>query len=357
MCPIGYYTMLRNYKDPKQIRLKLVLYADEYGKKATARHFCATIKTVRKWHRRWKASGQAGLEDRSRRPKTCPNAVPDDVKKRIIANKRAKKTIGAKRFKDMYDIPCSEKAIRGIWRASGLLTKKRKKHKTKQDLRAVKMQWHLFEQICADTKHLYDIPEYWPQMKSRRLPKYQYTAREVVSGLQFIGYSQDLSMSVSVLFAKRIITHLMQNNALSGGHYRWQTDNGSEFIGSMRAKKRSAFSETVEGFEGHIHRQIPPGAHTFQADVETVHDRIEDEFYCLETFRSRADFLTKATSYQHYFNLVRKNYSKQGKTPVQILQERNPNISSNVAQLPPVFLDELVYTNPSQGGYHVGIGS
>ena len=132
---------------------------------------------------------------------------------------------------------------------------------------------------------------------------------------------------------------------------------GSEFIGSTHAKQRSVFSVTVESFKNHVHCQIPPGAHTFQADVETVHDRIEDEFYCLETFKSRSDFLAKATSYQHYFNLVRKNYSKQGKAPMQILKERNPILSPSITQLPPVFLDELVYAKSNQGGYDVGKGS
>ncbi len=357
MCPIGYYTMLRNYKDPKQLRLKLVLYADERGKKAAARRFGTTAKTVRKWYHRWKLKGQAGLMETSRRPHNCPNAISQDIKKRIIAIKKDRKTLGAVRLKEMHNIPCSEKAMRNIWRVNGLLVKKRKKHKTKQDLREVKMKWRLFEQVDADTKHLYDIPEYWSQMKSLGLPKYQYTAREVVSGLQFIGYSQDLSLAVSTFFAKRIIAHLIQNNALSGGHYRLQTDNGSEFIGSMHAKQRSFFSMTVESFAGYVHCQIPPGAHTFQADVETVHDRIEDEFYCLEKFKSRNDFLAKATAYQHYFNLVRKNYSKQGKTPMQILKERNPNLSPTITQLSPVFLDELVYAKSPQGGYDVGKGS
>lgn len=151
--------------------------------------------------------------------------------------------------------------------------------------------------------------------------------------------------------------HLVENNALSGGHYRWQTDNGSEFIGSSNAKDRSEFSKTVEGFAGHSHVQIPPGAHRFQSDVETVHDRIEDEFYSLETFDSRNDMLAKAASYQHYFNLVRKNYSKGGKTPMDILKDRNPNITTQIAQLPPVFLDELVYAKQPQGGYDVGKGS
>ena len=53
------------------------------------------------------------------------------------------------------------------------------------------------------------------------------------------------------------------------------------------------------------HVRIPPAAHTYPSDVETVHRLMEDEFYDLETFQGRADFLAKACVYQCYFNLVR----------------------------------------------------
>jgi hypothetical protein len=53
------------------------------------------------------------------------------------------------------------------------------------------------------------------------------------------------------------------------------------------------------------HLRIPPAAHTYQSDVETVHRLVEDEFFDLETFTSRGEFLAKAQTYQMYFNLVR----------------------------------------------------
>ena len=126
MCPVRYYTMLRNYKDPKQLRLRLVLYADGHGIKAVARHFDTTVRTVRKWYRRWQAKGLAGLEEESRRPHHSPRAISEEVKNRVIAVKRAKKTLGAQRLKEMYQLPCSEKAIRNIWRAKCLLVRRRK---------------------------------------------------------------------------------------------------------------------------------------------------------------------------------------------------------------------------------------
>ena len=39
--------------------------------------------------------------------------------------------------------------------------------------------------------------------------------------------------------------------------------------------------------------RIPPSAHTYQSDVETVYRREEDEFFDLETFPSPGDFLAE----------------------------------------------------------------
>ena len=67
---------------------------------------------------------------------------------------------------------------------------------------------------------------------------------------------------------------------------------------------------------------------------------IEQEFYDLEPFSSCGDFLSKAVLYQDYFNFVRPNSYKGGRTPWEILKEERPWISPEVLKLPPVFLDE-----------------
>ena len=106
-------------------------------------------------------------------------------------------------------------------------TRKRRKHQTKQNLRAIKRAWRLFEQTCIDTKDLKDIPELWPQIQRYQLPLLQYTAREVVSGWQFIAYAQEHTLVCSKLFAQIIIAHL-QSCGVKFKDSRFQTDNGSE---------------------------------------------------------------------------------------------------------------------------------
>jgi hypothetical protein len=98
------------------------------------------------------------------------------------------------------------------------------------------------------------------------------------------------------------------------------------------------------------HVRIPPAAHTFQSDVETVHRLVEDEFFDLESFHSRADFLAKAFTYQLYINLVRPNSHKQNLSTWQIIENLPLRSPLQLCLLPPVFLD--YYLNDS-GGYDV----
>jgi len=76
--------------------------------------------------------------------------------------------------------------------------------------------------------------------------------------------------------------------------------------------------------------------------VETVHGIMEREFCELERFRgSLSAFLSQAYSYQLYFNLVRHNSAKGGRTPEQLRQARAPTVSPQVCLLPPVMLSSL----------------
>jgi hypothetical protein len=254
-----------------------------------------------------------------------------------------------------FGLTISEKSIRKVWRQEGLLRRKRRKHKTKNDLREVKARWRLYEQVDVDTKHLYDIPEYWPQMKRHHLPRYQYTAREVVSGLMFVGYAQECNLTYATLFAEIIIDHLRACGVQLQGS-RFQTDNGPEFIGSWAAKEDSLFTKAVTAQHGLEHHTIPPGAHTHQADVETAHRLIEDELFESHTFNSNSDFFAKLSDYSLWFNVARTNSYKKHRTPWEIVHQRDPTISPRIAILPALDLDLILrrkLKKPNLRGYDV----
>jgi len=233
------------------------------------------------------------------------------------------------------------KTIRKIWKAAKKPSRRRpRKHVTKNNLRAVKKLFKLFQFAMEDTKDLMDIPEYYIPAKLLNLPKVQYTYREVSCGILFLGFANVLSLTHAQLFAAYVNHFLKKFNALPEESRR-QTDNGSEFIGSWNAKEPSAYTRTVESLPGQRHCTIYPGAHRMQADVETIHNLMELEFYEIEPFKDRNDFMAKATAYQLSFNLFRPNSYKENKTPWQLAQEKRPDLDKHLLMIPPVDLDRL----------------
>jgi len=353
--PYAYYTVMRQSQDPKTLRLRMALYAKDHGVKPAARAFNTTPKTIRKWLRRFDGK-LASLAERSRAPIKRPRKLSAAAEGKILAAKRTAPRFGAKRLKLEFALTASVKAIRRICRDHGLARRwRRKKPQTKRLLRAVKRHWNFCQQIDVDTKNLCDIPEYWQPMKGLNLPQYQYTARDVTTGLLFLGYSNELSLAYATIFAERIINHL-QSCGVNLNGVTWQSDNGSEFIGSWQAKNDSAFTDAIQRVPGQAHRTIPPGQHRFQADVETVHNLMEQEFYETERFTGRDDFLAAAHHYQLFFNLARRNSAKEDKTPWQIVNEKLPAANPMLPLLSVEYLDELHHSilhSPAAGGYDV----
>lgn len=188
-------------------------------------------------------------------------------------------------------------------------------------------------------------------MKRLNLPLYQYTARDVTSGLVFWAFAYEFSITNSILFLNYLIRFLSSHN-INLSNVTIQTDNGSEFIGNIKAKDISAFTKTCMQ-HGICHSTIPPGAHRFQSDVETFHNLEKVEFFDLENFSSLDDFLDKAYTYQLFFNLIRPNTYKENKTPWDIVKEKNPDLPKDICMLPPIILDKMLNQEYIKSVYHV----
>ena len=345
MCPLSYYQIMRNCKDKRAHRYQMVQYALVHGVKPTARVFGTSPPVVRKWLERFKKHGYPGLSDLSHRPHNSPRATAGSIKDHIVTLKKKYHRLGAVQVKTLEGLTQAPKTIRKFWKEAGLTSRRRKKkYITKQNLREVKKQFYLFQQSCEDTKDLIDIPEYWPQMKRLNLPLVQYTRREVSCGILFLGFANERSLIHATLFAAYINYQMIKYKALPENPAYCQTDNGSEFCGSWNAKEPSAYTRTVESLPGQIHTTIFPGAHRMQADVETVHGLMETEFYEIETFTDRTDFMNKANTYQLFFNLERPNTYKEHKTPWQLAQEKKPDLDKRLLMTTTIDLDALLNT-------------
>lgn len=346
-------------------RLRMVQFAAEHGIKPAARHFGCQPRIVRKWLRRWREDNhsRASLVDQSRAPKSCPHKTSAKVEKQVIKERNRAPCLGARRLKKFCDLAPSEGAIARILRQNGLTQKRKKKYEKKRDMREIKAKWAAFEQPQVDTKYLNDIPFYVDQMRRHPwLPGFEYTYRDPKTGGLFLGFAEDLSEAHACVFIAAVGGHLKRCGFDPQGFSTIQTDNGSEYSGAERKTKSDrGFTHVVEHVLSARHRFIPPGKKNHQADVETLHQQIEIEFFNLESHATRKDFFVKATQYQLWWNTTRETGHKGDRTPDQILLEEQPARNPAVWMFPALDLDELLAkrvdsaTRPKspRRGYHV----
>ena len=302
------------------LRKSIVQEAAKHGIKPTARKFGMSKNTIRLWVNRFRQEGNDGLLDRRNGPNHIPHKMPEDLEQEIVNIRSKASCYGARRLKYFFDLKPSLGAIQRVLKDRGLTRKVRRRYQKKNDLRAVKEKYLSFEMVQMDIKYLTDIPPYWEQMQRYKLPKFQYTIRDVKSGMLFLGYANDISVEKSIKMLDYVLGNIAPRFPKT---ITVQTDNGVEFSGTTRRHENNHFSQAVHG-HGANHRYIPPGHCNANGDVESIHATIEHEFYNLTSFSSREDFMRKAESYRSFYNLQRPNWSKKVKTPWLIAQQDHP---------------------------------
>jgi transposase len=345
-----YSTFMKTARKEKHftIRKAVVQEALEKGIKPTARRFGMSKNTVRLWIRRFKSEGNDGLIDRRAGPNTIPHKTSPEIESQIVEIRKTVPCYGAKRLKHFFALAPSVGAIQRIIHSRGLARKIRRHYQKKNDLREIKARtYKAFEKLEMDIKYLTDIPPYWEQMQRFKLPRFQYTIRDVKSGMLFLGFADE----VSEINARTMIQYILQKlTPRFPGTVIIQTDNGIEFSGTTRNIEQNHFGHAVREC-GARHIYIAPGCCNMNGDVESIHATIEEEFYNLTLFSSRRDFLCKAESYRQFYNLERPNYSKGAKTPWFIAQTDHPDsdLASKIQFINVVDLRDLPKRYP-QGG-------
>lgn len=360
MVSLSYCEVLKDSKDPYHFRVKLVEHAVRHGIKAAAVYYGCSRNTVRKWLRRWRAEGPKGLRNRSRRPKYSPNRTPKEMEDKVMELRTQLKKISGKRLRMEFGIPLHPSTIYRIYTDHKDPKKPWQKHKKKQDLREEKKKLKVFEKIQIDIKDLSDIPHYLHGYRRTRLPRYQFTARDVKSGAMFVAYAKHKGLENASTFCAYLLAHL-KRLGINVKDIGIQTDNDGAFVGNWRPGSSSTFTYVIEEIYKALHMRIPPAAPTYNSDVETVHARIEEELYDVEDIDHSYDLLCKSYSYVIYFNLIRPNSHKDYKSPLKIVAEEFGVVDPRLLTLPPIILDDNfhIYLNTINGprsrrrGHHV----
>ncbi len=338
-----YFAMVRMSRGKEfEARLSVVLCAQREGIRKAARVFETTRLTVRKWLRRYEEGGVRAMAGLSRAPKRIPHKTSEEVARRVISLRRRFRGWGVDRLETYFDLGCSRNAAQRIMAEAGLTRRGPRKKRSRNDLRAEKAKLRPFEKIQIDTKELRDIPRYAAWMRLGQLPKYQYSARDVRTGAAYLAYAQTNDSVKAAGFAGYLFQHLKDSGVDLRGT-TVQTDNGSEYVGGgrKRSAQQSLFESIVEHFTGKEVVRIFPGACRSQSDVESYHRLVEDELYDVEDLRTDMELLGKAQTYQLYFNHLRKNLYRGGRSPRDILLEADPNAPTSSLTLLPIRLESL----------------
>lgn len=323
-------------------RYKMVRFAIKHGNKPCRREYDVSVKTVRKWVKRYKEEGLKGLEDRSQKPKNSPNKCSESFEKKVIKlRKQTKNTFGAEKLIDRYGLQYGKSCVQRIINEHGLKKKKKTKKKTRNLLWGVKKLTKLFDKIQVDVKVLTDIPQYWNSYQRNKLPKYEFTARDVKTGASFVCYAYRNNSANAATFISYLMEHI-KAEGFDVKEITWQMDNGAEFFACGNKKQGKTPVETIieDVYKSKVGR-IPPASPTFNSDVETFHRLVEDEFYDIEDISSVKDLLRKQHIYLIDFNYLRKNSYRENKTPIQLAREDYPGVKLSVFSMQPVVLEEF----------------
>ena len=370
---LSYKDFLKDTSEPLQIRLAIVKRFNETNNiSLVAKEFQTTRNTVRKWIKRF-SGAISSLRNHSKAPKEPHRQISQQTEALIVKFRQKHPSLGYDYIHHyLLDHNCKEipskSTCYAIWRKHKLLSKRQTKYEKKKDLRKIKAKYKPFEKIQIDVKELRDIPNIVEQslalgLKEQKelpvkygLPMYQYTARDIKTGALFVSLAHTHNRHTAAIFADRVLTHLKGYGITPRVI---QTDNGTEFVNTHDATDETPLFIQVVTRNGNTkHRRIPPGAKTWQSDVETSHWIIEKEFYDVVKTNSTLNFTHKLRAYQWGFNVMRKNSYKGNKTPFEIIKEEEnikyATLSKSILDFPTCILDEKL--NPFiKGGYHVAL--
>lgn len=106
--------------------------------------------------------------------------------------KRPKTRIGQDKIQLLLEregIKRSTSTINRVLHARNLIKPRKKKYQKKRQIAAYCQKLKPLTYWQLDVKSLEDIPSIYPQVVRRILPKYQYSVKDVVTTITFIGYA------------------------------------------------------------------------------------------------------------------------------------------------------------------------
>jgi transposase InsO family protein len=236
-------------------------------------------RTIKYWLANYRKYGLIGLENKSTRPKTCPNETPIRIKERIIElrkeTKLCAKKLNYKLAKE--NILVSDRLIVKIIKTEGLTRKYRIR---KLKYKYVKIPLKPGELVEIDIKYVPNL------IDEKRY--YQFTAIDCASRWRYLKIYNDCGNSSVISFVKQLLELApFKIRAI-------KTDNGSCFTNRYTGYQKSTDPmnprlHPLDVFlmkNNIIHYLIDPGKPAQNGKVERSHRTDQEMFYDRHKFKS-----------------------------------------------------------------------
>jgi len=298
--------------EDRQIRRRLAIlrHAEEVtGNVAmTCRYYGISRQCFYVWKRRYDELGEAGLVDRSHRPKTSPKATHVDVVGKILYLRQnyhfgpAKISMYLARY---HDVTISNS---GVWRILKRLDLNRLP--ASQRYKRLDRRWKRYEKQLPGHQVQIDVKFIAPIGGTPKQKHYQFTAIDDCTRLRVLRIYPRLNQQTAIQFADYVLEKLpFQVQEV-------QTDNGPEFGSSFHYHLLD---------KGVGHRYIKPRTPRLNGKVERSHRIDAEEFYRLldgAVIDDARIFNNKLQEWEDYYNFHRPHGALGGQTPYERLRQK-----------------------------------
>lgn len=335
--------------NPQEARRRLVETYQQTGSLSeTARRWGTSRQLVRKWVRRFHQGGEAGLQDRSRRPKTSPRRTPKEIEEKVI-RLGEETSYGRHRLsRELWHrerIYLSPHTIRHILKRHGLV----KPRTRRQVCYPAHWVWEMEEPFSLAQVDVKDIRDEETLGAKRvhhlprfRLPRYQWTFLEGRTRLRFLAFSRQLTLTNALCWVGLVLLWLRGWGITQ--KVQWQTDWGSEWGGESLQQIERLNRKIFRPLGAELVR-YPLGRKGYNGRVERSHRTDDEEFYLplLLTIRTERQLLQRAAQWIYYYNVERPHMGEgmEGKSPGQKLVELGVEVPREFALMMPVILDRI----------------